>query len=527
MIIRSPWPDVAIPDISITEYVLRHAERLRDRPAMVDGASGRTLTYGQLADSIRRVATALARRGFRKGDVLAIYSPNVPEYAVMFNAVASLGGITTTVNPLYTVGELTNQLKDSGARSLITVPAFLDKAREAAAATGIRELFVFGAAEGATAFAELLQAPPTPPAVTIDPRRDVVALPYSSGTTGLPKGVMLTHANLVANLCQCEGAEDFDGFRDGDVIIAVLPFFHIYGLVVIMKLGLSRGATIVSMPRFDFGEFLTALQKHRVTIAPLVPPIVLGMVKSPAVDQVDLSSIRLVFSGAAPLGEELARALSKKLGCPVVQGYGMTEASPVTHLSPTRNAPFKPGSIGLVVPNTEVRVVDVVTGEDVPAGEAGELWIRGPQIMQGYLNRPEETAASLDGEGWYHTGDVGHVDAEGWFFIVDRTKELIKYKGMQVAPAELEALLLTHPAILDAAVVRKADEEAGEVPKAYVVLKPDAESRATTAEAIMAFVAARVAPHKRVRHVEFIDQIPKSASGKILRRVLMQRETIA
>jgi acyl-CoA synthetase (AMP-forming)/AMP-acid ligase II len=527
MIIRSPWPDVTIPDVSITEYVLRHADRLRDRPAMIDGASGRTLTYGQLADSIRRVATALARRGFRKGDVLAIYSPNVPEYAVMFNAVASLGGVTTTVNPLYTVGELTNQLKDSGARWLITVPTFLDKAREAAAATGIRELFVFGDAEGATAFAELLQAPPTPPVVTIDPRRDVVALPYSSGTTGLPKGVMLTHANLVANLCQCEGAEDFDGFRDGDVILAVLPFFHIYGLVVIMKLGLSRGATIVSMPRFDFGEFLTALQRHRVTIAPLVPPIVLGMVKSPAVDQVDLSSIRLVFSGAAPLGEELARALSKKLGCPVVQGYGMTEASPVTHLSPTRNAPFKPGSIGLVVPNTEVRIVDVVTGDDVPAGEAGELWIRGPQIMQGYLNRPEETAASLDGEGWYHTGDVGHVDAEGWFFIVDRTKELIKYKGMQVAPAELEALLLTHPAILDAAVVRKADEEAGEVPKAYVVLKPDAESRATTAEAIMAFVAARVAPHKRVRHVEFIDQIPKSASGKILRRVLMQKETVA
>jgi acyl-CoA synthetase (AMP-forming)/AMP-acid ligase II len=527
MIIRSPWPDVTIPDVSITEYVLRHADRLRDRPAMIDGASGRTLTYGQLADSIRRVATALARRGFRKGDVLAIYSPNVPEYAVMVNAVASLGGVTTTVNPLYTVGELTNQLKDSGARWLITVPTFLDKAREAAAATGIRELFVFGDAEGATAFAELLQAPPTPPVVTIDPRRDVVALPYSSGTTGLPKGVMLTHANLVANLCQCEGAEDFDGFRDGDVILAVLPFFHIYGLVVIMKLGLSRGATIVSMPRFDFGEFLTALQRHRVTIAPLVPPIVLGMVKSPAVDQVDLSSIRLVFSGAAPLGEELARALSKKLGCPVVQGYGMTEASPVTHLSPTRNAPFKPGSIGLVVPNTEVRIVDVVTGDDVPAGEAGELWIRGPQIMQGYLNRPEETAASLDGEGWYHTGDVGHVDAEGWFFIVDRTKELIKYKGMQVAPAELEALLLTHPAILDAAVVRKADEEAGEVPKAYVVLKPDAESRATTAEAIMAFVAARVAPHKRVRHVEFIDQIPKSASGKILRRVLMQKETVA
>jgi acyl-CoA synthetase (AMP-forming)/AMP-acid ligase II len=527
MIIQSPWPSVAIPDVTITEYVLRHAGRLADKPAMVDGVSGRTLSFGQLADAIRRVATALARGGFRKGDVFAIYSPNLPEYAVIFNAVASLGGVNTTVNPLYTAGELANQLKDSGARWLITVPAFLDKAREAAASAGVREVFVFGTAPGARAFAELLEAPPTPPAVTIDPRTDVVALPYSSGTTGLPKGVMLTHRNLVANLCQCEGAKDFDGFRESDVVIAVLPFFHIYGMVVIMKLGLSRGGTIVSMPRFDFGEFLGALQKYRVTIAPLVPPIVLGMVKSPAVDQFDLSSIRLVFSGAAPLGEDIARQLSKKLGCPVVQGYGMTEASPVTHLSPTRNAAFKPGSIGLVVPNTEVRLVDVATAEDVPAGEAGELWIRGPQIMKGYLNQPEETAASLDRDGWYHTGDVGYVDGEGWFFIVDRTKELIKYKGMQVAPAELEALLLTHPAVLDAAVIRKADEEAGEVPKAFVVLRADEISRATTAQALMAFVAERVAPHKRVRHLEFVEQIPKSASGKILRRLLVQKETEA
>jgi acyl-CoA synthetase (AMP-forming)/AMP-acid ligase II len=524
MIVHGAWPDVTIPEVPITQYVLRHAERLRDKPAMVDGVSGRTLTYGQLADAIRRVASALARRGFRKGDVFAIYSPNLPEYAVVFNAVASLGGINTTVNPLYTVGELANQLKDSRARFLITVPPFLAKAKEAAAATGIDEVFVFGSAEGACSFAELLEAPPAPPSVAIDPRHDVVALPYSSGTTGLPKGVMLTHYNLVANLRQCEGATTFDGFKERDVVIAVLPFFHIYGLVVIMKLGLSQGATIVSMPRFDFPEFLAAMQKYRVTIAPLVPPIVLGMVKNPAVDQVDLSNVRLVFSGAAPLGEGIARQLSTKLGCPVVQGYGMTEASPVTHLSPTRDAPTKPGSIGLVVPNTEVRLAAVDTGDDVRPGQEGELWIRGPQIMKGYLNRPEETSAAIDREGWYHTGDVGYVDEEGWFFIVDRTKELIKYKGMQVAPAELEALLQTHPAVLEAAVIRKADEEAGEVPKAFVVLKADAASRATTPEAIMAFVAERVAPHKRIRHLEFTDQIPKSASGKILRRLLVQEE---
>src|SRR5436309_5555950 len=519
MIVRSPWPDVVVPDVSITDYVLRHAERLRDRPAMIDGPTGRTLTFGQLADSIRRVATGLARRGFKKGDVFAIYSPNLPEYAVIFNAVASLGGIATTVNPLYTAGELANQLKDSSARSLITVPTFLDKAKEAAAATGVEDVYVFGSADGARPFAELLDAPPSPPAVRINPREDVVALPYSSGTTGLPKGVMLTHYNLVANLRQCEGAENFDSFKEGDRVIAVLPYFHIYGLVVIMKLGLCQGATIISMPRFDFQEFLGAMQKYRITIAPLVPPIVLGMVKQPAVAQFDLSSVRMVFSGAAPLGEDIARELSRKLGCPVVQGYGITEASPVTHLSPTRNAPVKPGSIGKVVPNTEVRIVDVVTGAALGIRQEGELLIRGPQIMKGYLNRPQDTADSIDREGWYRTGDVGYVDEQGWFFIVDRTKELIKYKGLQVAPAELEALLLTHPAILDAAVVRKADDEAGEVPKAYVVLKPAAAGPATTAEALMSWVAERVAPHKRVREVEFIDQIPKSATGKILRRL--------
>jgi len=524
MIVKSASPSVHIPDVSITEYVLRHADRLGDKPALIDGPTGRTVTYRQLSEGVRRVAAGLARRGFRKGDVFAIYSPNLPEYAVTFLAVASLGGINTTVNPLYTADELAKQLTDSRARFLVTAPLFLDKAKDAAKTSGIEDVFVFGSAEGARPFAELLQAGDQPPAVHIDPREDLVVLPYSSGTTGLPKGVMLTHRNLVANLCQCAGMENFEGFAERDVVMAVLPFFHIYGMVVIMMLGLAGGGTIVVMPRFDLQEFLGLIQTHRITILPLVPPIVLGMVKHPAVAQFDLSSVRLVFSGAAPLGEDMARGLAKKLGCPVVQGYGMTEASPVTHLSPTRNAPMKPGSVGRVVPNTEVKIVEVGTGAEVPQGQEGELLIRGPQIMKGYLNRPGETADCLDREGWYHTGDVGYVDAEGYFFVVDRTKELIKYKGLQVAPAELEALLLTHPAVLDVAVVRKADEEAGEVPKAYVVLKPDAASRAAQAEVIMGWVAERVAPHKRIRHLEFVDQIPKSASGKILRRVLIDME---
>jgi acyl-CoA synthetase (AMP-forming)/AMP-acid ligase II len=527
MAIRSPWPDINIPEVSVTEFALRHADRLGSQPAVVDGLSGRILTLAQLADSVRRVATGLAQHGFRKGDVFAIYSSNLPEYAVTFLAVASLGGINTTVNPLYTASELAKQLNDSGAKFLITAPMFLDKAQEAVQGSKVEEIFVFDKAEGATSYEELATSSPTPPAIQIDPRDDAVALPFSSGTTGFPKGVMLTHYNLVANLRQCEGASDCESCKEGDRILAVLPLFHIYGMVAIMLLALSRGGTIVTMPRFDFRDFLGVIQKHRVTVAPLVPPIILSLAKHDAVCEFDLSSLRLVFSGAAPLGEDIAHECSLRLKCPVVQGYGMTETSPVTHLPPTRNVRPRSGSVGFVVPNTEAKIVAIDTGAELSAGQEGEIWIRGPQVMKGYLNQPEETAASLDDDGWYHTGDIGYADAEGWFFIVDRIKELIKYKGLQVAPAELETLLLTHPAVLDCAVIRKANYEAGEVPKAFVVLKEEDVSRATAADAIMAYVAARVPPHKRIRDVEFISQIPRSAAGKILRRVLILRENQA
>ena len=525
MIVRSTSPDVAIPDLTVPEFVLRQADRLADKPALVEGPTGRSMTYGQLSDAVRRVATGLHRRGFRQGDVFAIYSHNLPEYAVLFNAVASLGGIVSTANPLYTSGELLKQLKDCHARFLVTAPPFLDKAKEAAAAAGVEDLYLFGdGAAGARPFAELLDAPADPPRVSINPAEDIVVLPYSSGTTGLPKGVMLTHRNIVANLCQINGFVDFDAFQERDRILAVLPMFHIYGMVVVLKLGLCNGSTIVTMPRFEFEEFLATTATHRITTLPIVPPIVLAMIKSPVVSHYDLSCVRVVFSGAAPLGEAQARQLADRLNCEVRQGYGMTEASPVTHLSPNpKRVSVSLGSAGRVVPNTEVTIVDPL-GRPVDGPRCqGELWIRGPQIMKGYLNQPGETAACLDSDGWYHTGDVGYVDEQGWFFIVDRTKELIKYKGMQVAPAELEALLLTHPAVLDVAVVRRADEEAGEIPKAFVVLKADGQSKATTATALMAWVAERVAPHKRIRSLEFIEQIPKSPSGKILRRLLVDR----
>ncbi len=516
--------ELTVPDIPVTEYTLKHAERLADKPALIDGPSGRTLTYGELAAGIRIAATGLAARGMGKGDVMGIYCPNIPEYSLIFNAVASLGGVNTTVNPLYTAAELAKQLNDANARFLVTVPPFLDKALEAAGNSAVEEIFVFGEGQGATPFTELLSAGDDPPLVEIDTRNDLVVLPYSSGTTGLPKGVMLTHHNLVANLCQIAGFEAQERMGEDQIILAMLPFFHIYGMIVVMKLALAGGATVVSMPRFDMQEFLGLIQKYKVTLLPLVPPVVLGLAKSPLLDQYDLSTVQSIFCGAAPLGSELSDEAGKRMGCPVMQGYGMTEASPVTHLSSMDPDQGRSGSIGKVVPGTEVRLVDPETGRDVDKGADGELWIRGPQIMRGYLKQPQATAESIDADGWYHSGDIGCVDDEGFFFIVDRVKELIKYKAMQVSPAELEALLVTHPDVADAAVIPSPDEEAGEIPKGIVVLKDPAVANDEMAEAIMAFVAGKVAPHKRVRALEFAEQIPKSASGKILRRVLVDHE---
>jgi acyl-CoA synthetase (AMP-forming)/AMP-acid ligase II len=517
--LRSPIPDVEIPDVPLTDFVLGRAGGLGEKPALIDGPSGRTITYAQLAESVRAVAAGLAERGFGKGDVFAHYAPNLPEYAVAFHAVATVGGVNTTANPALTADELTRQLRDCGARLLVTVPDQLEKAAVAAQAAGVREVFVYGEADDATSFASLLQGAGEPPEVAIDPANDLVALPYSSGTTGLPKGVMLTHRNLVANMCQFTGLFHTS---ESDRSIAVLPFFHIYGLVVIMNVVLERGATIVTMPRFELAEFLRVIQDYRITRAAVVPPIVLALAKHPLVEEFDLSSLEFMGSGAAPLSAELEVACGERLGCRMQQGYGLTETSPVTHTVPEDLAGQMPGSIGPPLPNTECRIVDVASGEDVPDGERGELLIRGPQVMKGYLNNPQETALAIDPDAWLHTGDIATVDEHGTVRIVDRVKELIKYKGYQVAPAELEALLLTHRAIADAAVIGIPDEQAGEIPKAFVV-----PSATLTPEEVTAFVAERVAPYKKVRAVELIDEIPKSPSGKVLRRVLIDRERAA
>lgn len=516
MIFRGPYQEVTIPEVSLTDFVLQRARDFADKPALIDGPSGRTLTYNELFDAIHRVAAGLGARGFKKGEVFGILSYNVPEYAVIFHAVAMLGGINTTINPLYTEHEVEEQLKDSGARFLITVPPFLEKARAAATAANIEEVFVIGEGEGATPFSSLYAGDGQAPQVDIDPKNDIVALPYSSGTTGMPKGVMLTHYNLVANLRQMEG---LSYFSRNDTLICVLPLFHIYGLVVILNLGLQKGATIVTMPRFDLEQFLETAGKYKVTLAHLVPPIVLALSKHPLVDNYKLPHLKMIFSGAAPLDENLTRACMQRLGCQLRQGYGMTETSPVTHSSPANTDTIKFGSVGMCAPNTECKIIDLTTGETLGPDQEGEIFVRGPQVMKGYLNRPDATAATIDAEGWLHTGDIGYADSDGHFYIVDRAKELIKYKGFQVPPAELEAVLLTHPAIADAAVIPVPDPEAGEAPKAYVVLRHE-----ESPEKIMEFVAERVAPHKKIRCVEFTDKIPRSPSGKILRRLLVQAE---
>ncbi len=511
MTFTSPLPPVNVRAVPLTLYIFERAGQLPDKAAFIDSATGLTMTYGEFEAAARLQAGGWLERGLAKGEVVAVMAPNCPEYGVIFHAVALAGGVLTTVNPTYTAGEVHHQLVDSGATRLVTIPAFLATAAAAIADSAVEEVYVIGEADGYASMASVRGAVPLAEQVPVD-LDDVVVLPYSSGTTGLAKGVMLTHRNLVSNIEQTLGTI---ALQEDDAFVAVLPFFHIYGMQVLMNTGLRAGATIVTMPRFDLEQFLSLHQEHHLTRAFVAPPMVVALAKHPVVDNYDLSALRLIFSGAAPLSAELAIECGERLGCEVAQGYGMTELSPVSHSTPP--GMFKPGSVGVTVPNTEVDIVDPLTESRLGVDEDGEVWVRGPQVMKGYWNNETATRNTIDDDGWLHTGDVGHIDADGHLFIVDRLKELIKYKGFQVAPAELEALLLTHPQIADAAVIGLPDEEAGEIPAAYVVLKPGQDA---TAADIQGFVAQHVASYKHVRKLTFVDAIPKSASGKILRRVL-------
>ena len=511
---QSPHPRVTLPDVSITELMFQGLGQDDDRPVLVDGPSGRQVTAGALRSGIMALAGGLTARGFGRGATVALMAPNIPEYVTVYHAVAWAGGTVTTINPTYTAAEVAHQLRDSGATLLITVPPFAETARAAAAEAGVSEVAAIGEAEGLTPLAALMGDPITAQ-VPVDLDRDVMVLPYSSGTTGMPKGVMLSHRNLVANVVQFQAVRPV---APGEWTVGFLPFFHIYGMTVLANVYLAAGGGVVTLPRFDLAEFLRLCQAWRTPQAFIVPPVALALAKHPMVDEYDLSALGYAFSGAAPLGADLAGAVEARLGIRCEQGYGMTEMSPASHV--TQKDRGVPGHVGPAMPSTECRIVDPETGEDLGAGQEGELWVRGPQVMLGYLNNDAATAAVLDGDGWLRTGDIAVVGEDGQLRIADRLKELIKVKGFQVAPAEVEAALVAHPKIADAGVVGVADEEAGEVPLAFV--KP-ADGAEVTLEEVQAHLAGRLASYKQVRRIEVVDEIPKSASGKILRRLLRDR----
>ncbi|QIP85942.1 4-coumarate--CoA ligase family protein [Streptomyces sp. Tu 2975] len=522
MVFRSSYADVPAVVEPIHESVLARAAEYGDTVALVDGVNGTTVTYRQLDRFHRRIAAALADAGLRKGDVLALHSPNTVAYPAVFYGATRAGAAVTTVHPLATAEEFAKQLRDSSARWIVTVSPLLEVARRAAElAAGIEEIFVCDRADGHVSVLDMLGSTAPEPDVTIDPSNDVAALPYSSGTTGVPKGVMLTHRSIATNLAQLEPVAPAG---QGHRILAVLPFFHIYGLTALMNAPLKQGATVVVLPRFELDTFLGAIQEHRINGLYVAPPIVLALAKHPAVATYDLSSLEYILSAAAPLDASLAEACSKRLGLPPVrQAYGMTELSPGTHVVPLTAENPPPGTVGLLLPGTEMRILDLDgSGRELGTGEEGEIAIRGPQVMKGYLGRPDATAAMIDADGWVRTGDVGRVDDDGWLFVVDRVKELIKYNGYQVAPAELEALLLTHEAIADAAVIGVNDDDGNEIPKAYVVRQQGSEH--LKEEDVLDFVTAQVSPYKKIRRVEFIGAVPRAASGKILRRELRARE---
>jgi acyl-CoA synthetase (AMP-forming)/AMP-acid ligase II len=512
MVVSGYWPSqVPYEEFPLPELLRRTVERFGDKTALI-GADGTTRTYREVWSLSRRVARLLQDHGIEKGDKVGIFSPNHIDYGAILNGIILTGATATTLNPLYREREIEHQLDDAEAVALFVFSPMAAPV-EAARQNLPRLRHVWPMDD----LPELLggvseEYRPVP----INAREDVAVLPYSSGTTGLPKGVMLTHYNIASNVKQ--------GLATGQltsdaVSLCVLPFFHIYGMTILLSTGAALGTTGVVMMRFDVEQMLHLVGKYSMTNLYLVPPAILAMANVPDPSRFDTSSLRVIVSGAAPLPPEVAERVQSIYGCLVSQGYGLTEASPTTNTNPLDR--IKLESCGPPFADTFEKIVDTDTGEELSVGGVGELVVRGPQVMKGYWKRPQETSECLSEDGWLRTGDVGRLDEDGYLYVLERKKEFIKYKGYQVAPAELEAVLHEHPAVLDAAVVPKPHLESGEIPKAFVVLR---EGFQASPEELMAFVAEKVAPYKKIREVEYLTEIPKTASGKILRRDLIERE---
>ena len=516
MVVQSSYQRIQIPARTMTEIILDRSREGPDVEAFVDGATGQSLSFSAFADAVEQTAAGLISQGLHPGDVCILHSPNGIEWPVAYHAVLLAGGIVSPTNPMFTAREIAKQASDSGASWMIASPFLLEPALKAAATAGIDRIFAFEGPKplpGCVRRFSDLAAPVSDVTLPqIDPG-DIAVIPYSSGTTGHAKGVMLTHRNLTACAHQLR---EVIPFKEAGRMLAVIPIGHISGIMAFLQQAPFMGMTVVTLPRFDAEQFFETIEGQRVTHLVAAPPLVLALARNPIVDQFDMSSLETIICAAAPLKENLARACMERVGCEIVQGYGMTECMAV---SASPEGSDRPHSAGTPLPNTEFQIVDVQTGASCGPYQQGEVWVRGPQVMRGYLNRPDATAELITADGWLKTGDIAFLDDDRFLYVVDRLKEMIKYKGYQVSPAELEDLLVAHPKIVDAAVIGRPDEEAGELPIAYVVTN----APLGTGE-VVAYVAENVAPYKKVRGVEFVDEIPKSPAGKILRRVLIERE---
>jgi long-chain acyl-CoA synthetase len=504
----------------VHDVVLQSCQHNNRKTALIDTSCDRRFTFAEYASLVESLARGLISAGLAPGEVVAIFLPNSWEFAISYHAATLAGGIPTLLNPSYREREIRFQLENSGAAFLITDGPLLENVN-LSGLPALRRVFTTRSQHaGCGDFANLLRPSSAKfPEPIQDSEQTIAALPYSSGTTGLPKGVMLSHHNLVANVYQVLGPNAATIVPD-DIMLCFLPLYHIYGLTVALTLSLTLGNTLVLMPRFDVQKLCALLIQESVTMMPMVPPAINALCQAVEAGVFPKNhKVRLIKSGAAPLAPELARRMAQLTGIIVYQGYGMTEASPVTHVGYV--APpemYRPASIGQPLALTDCRIVDT-DGQEVAPGAPGELVMRGPQFMLGYWKEPQATAAVLR-DGWYFSGDIVRSDADGFYYVLDRSKEMIKYKGFPVAPAEVESVLLEHPAVRDCGVVARPDLDAGEIPCAFVVLREGVTASDALAQQLRDFVADRLAHHKQPREVHFVESMPRTPSGKILRREL-------
>ncbi|HLW84230.1 MAG TPA: AMP-binding protein [Candidatus Sulfotelmatobacter sp.] len=516
-------------NLFLHDLILKSCRQHSTKVALVDSSNGRRLTYAEYGELVESLARGLVFAGLTPGEIVAIFLPNSWEFCVAYHAITLAGGVPTLLNPTYREREVRYQMENSGAVMLVTDGPNIEGI-DLAGLPNLRRVYATRqVVPGTETFASLLKpAAGAVPKPQEPSKKALAALPYSSGTTGLPKGVMLSHYNLVANVYQFMGPNSVRLGGD-DCVLCFLPLYHIYGLNVVLNPVLILGATLVLMPRFHLQQLFSLLAEEGVTMMPMVPPAMIALCQAAEAGQFPRNhKLGWVKCGAAPLPPELPRRFTSLTAIPVCQGYGMTEASPLTHVGFLEPELYRPDSIGHPVAQTECRVVaqgelDPAAGCDndteAPAGEPGELVMCGPQFMLGYWKEPQATAAVLR-DGWFWSGDIVTRDREGFFRVVDRRKEMIKYKGFPIAPAEVEAVVLEHPAVRECGVVGRADAAAGEIPVAFVALRDGFVAGKKLEEELCAFVADRLTHYKQPREVRFVDAVPKTASGKILRREL-------